>query len=117
MTDTFSSLLEAFKNVGVSRAYGPPVQVGGAELLPVALVSFGFGGGTDAEGGDRGGASGGGASGGGGGGFVLPLGAYSRESGGHLVFRPNTIAVLLSIVPVVTAAGFAVRGAVRAIRS
>jgi hypothetical protein len=112
MTDTFSSLLEAFKNVGVSRAYGPPVQVGGAELLPVALVSFGFGGGTDAEGGDRGG-----ASGGGGGGFVLPLGAYSRESGGHLVFRPNTIAVLLSIVPVVTAAGFAVRGAVRAIRS
>jgi uncharacterized spore protein YtfJ len=112
MTDTFSSLLEAFKNVGVSRAYGPPVQVGGAELLPVALVSFGFGGGSDAEGGDRGG-----ASGGGGGGFVLPLGAYSRESGGHLVFRPNTIAVLLSLVPVVTAAGFAVRGAVRAIRS
>lgn len=112
MADTFSSLLEAFKNVGVSRAYGPPVQVGGVELLPVALVSFGFGGGTDAEGSDRGG-----ASGGGGGGFVLPLGAYSRAGGGHLVFRPNTIAVLLSMVPVVAAAGFALRGAVRTIRS
>jgi hypothetical protein len=112
MADTFSSLLETFKNVGVSRAYGSPVQVDGAELLPVALVSFGFGGGTDAEGGD-----GGGASGGGGGGFVFPLGAYSRASGGHLVFRPNTIAVLLSLFPVVSAAGFAVRGALRAIRS
>ncbi|CAH0265240.1 hypothetical protein SRABI83_03493 [Arthrobacter sp. Bi83] len=112
MADTFSSLLEAFKNVGVSRAYGPPVQVGGAELLPVALVSFGFGGGTNAEGGGRGG-----ASGGGGGGFVFPLGAYSRASGGHLVFRPNTIAVLLSLVPVVAASGIALRGAVRTTRS
>jgi hypothetical protein len=110
MADTFSSLLETFKNVGVSRAYGAPVQVDGAELIPVALVSFGFGGGTDAEAGE-------GASGGGGGGFVFPLGAYSRGNNGRLAFRPNTIAVLLCLAPVVSAAGFAVRGVVRAIRS
>ncbi|MFJ6377069.1 hypothetical protein ACIQH9_15295 [Pseudarthrobacter oxydans] len=43
MADAFPTLIEAFKNVGVSRAYGSPVQLGGEEIIPVALVSFGFG--------------------------------------------------------------------------
>ena len=47
MSDDFSALVEAFKKVGVSRAYGPPLQIAGEELIPVALVSFGFGGGSD----------------------------------------------------------------------
>jgi hypothetical protein len=112
MADAYSSLLEAFKNVGVARAYGAPVRLDdGEEFVPVALVSFGFGGGTDAE------PDGGGAAGGGGGGAVLPLGVYRRGRGGSPVFRPNTIALLAGLVPVVCAAGLAVRGALRALRS
>lgn len=112
MSETFTSLVDAFKNVGVSRAYGAPVQIGGEELVPVALVSFGFGGGSDAEGGaiDEG------ASGGGGGGFVLPIGVYSRNARGRIAFKPNTIVVLAGLVPVICAVGFSVRGALRALR-
>lgn len=108
MSDAFSSLVDSFKNVGVSKAYGPPVQIGGEEVIPVALVSFGFGGGSEAT--DQG------ASGGGGGGLVMPLGVYS-SIGGQTVFRPNTIALLVCLVPVVSAVGIAVRGAIRAAKS
>ena len=76
MADTFSTLVDTFKNVGVSRAYGSPVQLGGQEVIPVALVSFGFGGGNEADGG---------AAGGGGGGMVLPLGVYRNDGGGVTV--------------------------------
>jgi hypothetical protein len=113
MTDAFSSLVETFRNVGVSRAYGAPVQIGGEELIPVALVSFGFGGGGDAGTGGAGQA----AEGGGGGGFVLPLGVYTRNGHGHVAFRPNTIMVLAGLVPVVCAVGISVRGVLRTIRS
>lgn len=107
MADTFSSLVETFKNVGVSKAYGEPVQVGGEEVIPVALVSFGFGGGGE---------PGDGASGGGGGGFVLPLGVY-RKIGGNASFRPNTVVTLVCLVPVIGVLGAAVRGAIRAARA
>lgn len=105
MAEAFSSLVDAFKTVGVSRAYGDPVQLGGEELIPVALVSFGFGGGSapasdDAPAG----------AGGGGGGFVLPLGVYAPGKGGGAVFRPNPIAVLMGLVPVVCAVGLTLRG-------
>jgi hypothetical protein len=108
MTATFSSLVDAFKNVGVARAYGAAIQVGGEEIVPVALVSFGFGGGSEAT--DQG------ASGGGGGGVVLPLGVY-RNVRGHAVFRPNTIAVLVCLVPLVSVIGAAARHAIRAAKS
>ncbi|MHA7221989.1 spore germination protein GerW family protein [Arthrobacter sp. RHLT1-20] len=96
----------------MSRAYGAPVQVDGEELIPVALVSFGFGGGgsDDADG------EGNPAGGGGGGGFVLPLGVYGRGAGGNVVFRPNTIALLAGLVPVVCAVGISVRGILRTLR-
>lgn len=113
MTNALSSLAETFKNVGVSRAYGPAVQVDGAELIPVALVSFGFGGGSEAEAAVTAGA---GASGGGGGGFVLPLGVYSRGPRGHVGFRPNIIALLAGLAPLVCAVGFSVRGVIRTLR-
>ena len=122
MADAFSSLVETFRNVGVARAYGAPVQVGGEELVPVALVSFGFGGGGDsgtvAAGGSSGagGAAGaGGAEGGGGGGFVLPLGAYTKNAQGRVVFRANTLTVLLGLVPVVCAVGISVRGVLKTV--
>jgi uncharacterized spore protein YtfJ len=107
MSDTFSSLVDTFKNIGVSKAYGPPIQVGGEEIIPVALVSFGFGGGGEA---------GNGASGGGGGGMVVPLGVY-RNDGGRTLFRPNTVVTLVCLVPAILAAGAAVSRVVRAARS
>jgi hypothetical protein len=107
MSETFPSLVETFKNIGVSRAYGNPIQVGGEEIVPVALVSFGFGGGGEADDG---------ASGGGGGGMVLPLGVY-RNVGGHAAFRPNTVVTLVCLVPVIAALGAATRRAIRSARS
>jgi uncharacterized spore protein YtfJ len=120
MSEALSSLAEAFKNVGVSRAYGPAVRVDGEELIPVALVSFGFGGGGTSEGGT--GSPGAGtssdavAAGGGGGGFVLPLGVYGRGRSGRVAFRPNTVAVLAGLTPLVCAVGFAARVVLRAVR-
>ena len=107
--------------MGVSRAYGPPVRVNGEELIPVALVSFGFGGGGSSEAGTPSPGSGtngdAGAAGGGGGGFVLPLGVYGRGRSGRVVFRPNTVALLAGLTPLVCALGFAVRAVLRAGRS
>jgi hypothetical protein len=105
VADTFASLVETFKNVGVSKAYGAPVQLGGEEVIPVALVSFGFGGGGEA--GQEG------ASGGGGGGMVLPLGVY-RCIRGRVVFRPNAVVALACLVPVISVLGSAVRKAIQA---
>jgi hypothetical protein len=48
---------------------------------------------------------------------VLPLGVYGPGKGGHVVFRPNTIAVLTGLVPLACALGFAVRGVVRAVKA
>lgn len=118
MAEAFSSLVDTFRNVGVSRAYGAPVLIGGEELVPVALVSFGFGGGSAPEPGDYGTAGAdNGAAGGGGGGLVLPVGVYCRNGRGNVVFRPNTIAVLAALVPVVCAVGFSLRGVLRTLRS
>lgn len=119
MTEALASLAETFKNVGVSRAYGPGVTVAGEELIPVALVTFGFGGGGNSGAGPAGPASGGAegpAAGGGGGGFVLPLGVYCRGRDGQVSFRPNTIAVLAGLVPLVCAVGYSVRGVLRTLR-
>lgn len=119
MTEALSSLAETFKNVGVSRAYGPAVTVDGEELIPVALVSFGFGGGGNSGPGPAGAAAGAGegpAAGGGGGGFVLPLGVYCRGGDGQVSFRPNTVAVLGGLVPLVCAVGYSVRGVLRTLR-
>jgi hypothetical protein len=113
MAEEFASLVEAFKNVGVSRAYGAAVQIAGEEIIPVALVTFGFGGGASPD--DGSGVEA--AAGGGGGGCVLPLGVYGPGKGGHVVFRPNTIAVLVGLVPLACALGFAVRGVVRAVKA
>lgn len=127
MTDALSSLAETFKNVGVSLAYGPAVTVGGEELVPVALVSFGFGGGQTPGGGNRAGGNADAgssamdsgqesAAGGGGGGVVLPLGVYCRGRDGKVAFRPNGLAVLAGLVPLVCAVGISVRGVLHTVR-
>jgi uncharacterized spore protein YtfJ len=113
MSESFSSLVDTFKNVGVSRAYGATVTVAGEEVIPVAVVSFGFGGGSAPEDGQPGS----GGSGGGGGGFVLPLGVYAKGPSGRTMFRPNTVVVLAALAPLVCAVGVSVRGIIRTVRS
>jgi hypothetical protein len=113
MSESFSSLVDTFKNVGVTRAYGPAVNVAGEEIIPVAVVSFGFGGGSSPEDGQPGA----GGSGGGGGGFVLPLGVYAKSPGGRMTFRPNTVVVLAALAPLVCAVGLSVRGILRTAHS
>jgi uncharacterized spore protein YtfJ len=112
-SESFSSLVDTFKNVGVSRAYGPAVTVAGEEIIPVAVVSFGFGGGSSPEDGQPGG----GGSGGGGGGFVLPLGVYAKGPSGRMMFRPNAVVALVALAPLVCAVGISVRGILRAVQS
>jgi hypothetical protein len=97
-------LAEQFKSLGVARTFGEPLQVGGDTVVPVALVQYGFGGGGDA----------GGAAGGGGGGLALPLGAYTGRGDGPATFRPNTVALLAVLIPLVWTAGRAVARVVRA---
>ena len=94
----------------MSRAYGEPIRLDGKELVPVALVSFGFGGGTEGDDPDAAG------SGGGGGGFVFPLGVYTHDDGGRLTFRPNTLSLTACLVTLVCPVGLALRGALRARR-
>ena len=113
MTESFSSLVDTFKNVGVARAYGPAVNIAGEEIIPVAVVSFGFGGGSSLEDGQPGN----GGSGGGGGGFVLPLGVYAKGPSGRMMFRPNTVVVLAALVPLVCAVGVSIRGILRTVHS
>lgn len=91
---------------GIGLAYGPARTVGGVELVPVAFVTNGFGA-LDESG--RFGA------GGGGGGVAIPLGAYGVRAG-ELQFRPNTVAVLSLIIPIIGALGLAIAKIVAATR-
>lgn len=90
-------IADSVKHIGVKSAYGDPVEVDGATLVPVSLVWFGFGGGSDgAE--HQGGSV---AGGGGGGGMAIPIGAYVKTSR-SLRFQPNVIALLGVLLPLVT---------------
>ncbi|WP_312178446.1 hypothetical protein [Arthrobacter sp.] len=84
-------LAETFRAVAVSRAYGEPIKVGEETIVPVALVQAGFGGGGDADG----------DGGGGGGGVVIPLGVYAGREGSAAEFRPNPIALIAVVTPLV----------------
>ena len=90
---------------GVKLAVGEKQTVDGVELVPVALVAYGFGAGDTDEYG----------SGGGGGGSAIPLGAYI--GGPDVVrFRPNPIALLAVSIPVIGTLGWALAKIVRAAR-
>lgn len=89
---------------GIGLAYGPARTVGGVEVVPVAFVTYGFGALDE---------SGRFGTGGGGGGVAIPLGAYGVRDG-DLQFRPNTVALLSLLIPVIGALGLAVASVIRA---
>ena len=80
---------------GVRMAYGDVATISGVEVLPVAIVSYAFGGGGDDA--DNGGGAGGAT--------VVPIGIYFRDNKG-VHFRPNLFALALASIPVVATAGW-----------
>ena len=105
-TNVIVSIADKVTSFGVRRAYGDSVQVGSEQVVPVALVQFGFGGGESETG----------EGGGGGGGMVLPVGVLAPDSQGKASFRPNPLALLVCTVPLVWSAGHAVARVVKACR-
>ena len=93
-------------NRGITLAVGESHKVDGVELVPVAFVSYGFGALDESA---RLG------SGGGGGGVAIPLGAYAVKHGA-LQFRPNTIAVLSLLIPIIGALGLSISMIIKALK-
>lgn len=111
MATLTKELAETLTNVGVNSAYGTPIEVDGATIIPVACTSFGFGSGEgslEEEPGREG-------SGGGGGGLSVPVGAYITR-GGVTRFEPNTITLLAVGTPFVFVAGRALARVVKAFK-
>ncbi len=108
MTDTHSRFGDWVRSWGATLAYGPPTVIGGAEVLPVAIVAFGYGAGEL----DKAASGGPSAEGGGGSGASVPIGVYVSEHG-TTRFVPNTLTVALGIVFVVGTLGVALSSIVR----
>ncbi|MFB6611167.1 hypothetical protein ACFCVO_12645 [Agromyces sp. NPDC056379] len=118
MAKIIENLAESVPAWGAKVAYGEKTTVDGRELVPVALVAFGFGGGEgsgDMPASEKTPAGRGEGSGGGGGGYSVPIGAYIGGPDG-LKFRPNTIALAVVAVPLVSALGAALAVIVGAAR-
>ena len=110
MTNLTQKLADAVP-LGLKLSYGPTITVDGTELVPVSIISYGFGGGdggTEADPDAYG-------SGGGGGGTSIPIGAYIAGEDG-LRFRPNPIALLAVSIPVIWVAGHALARILKAAR-
>ncbi|MET0789805.1 MAG: hypothetical protein ABWY33_11235 [Cellulomonas sp.] len=119
MTNLLEKLASSVPSWGAKLAYGEKVSLGGQELVPVALVAFGFGGGEGSSEVPDGGESPTGrgeGSGGGGGGYAVPIGAYVGGPDG-VAFRPNVVALIAVSAPLVSAVGVAVAQVVRAFRA
>lgn len=108
---------------GVRAAYGEPVEVDGATILPVAITSYGFGGrrgstGQSAEEAEANAQLEGAEphnDAAAGGGFSWPIGAYVTRDG-YTRFEANLISVLLVGIPFVCVAGRALRKIIRALK-
>jgi uncharacterized spore protein YtfJ len=116
MTNLIEKLADSVPSWGAKIAYGDTVTIAGQEILPVALVVFGFGGGEgsgELPADDSAPVRRGEGSGGGGGGYSIPIGAYVAGDAG-LAFRPNPIAIIAIAIPLVAAAGWALPRIIRA---
>ncbi|MFO7690732.1 MAG: hypothetical protein R6W83_09315 [Cryobacterium sp.] len=110
MTSLPEKLAEITRSAGVKSAYGEPIQIDGASIVPVALVYYGFGGGEAGET-----SEGGAGAGGGGGGASLPIGAYVTENG-RARFDPNIVAIMAVGIPLLLVAGHALSHIIRALK-
>lgn len=126
-------LLDNLKRMGVPMAYGDKVELGNAEVIPVALATFGFGSGEgegdftngkpkfsggsgeSGEGGENDKRRGGTGAGMGGGGASIPIGAYVSDEFGTR-FQPNLIATLIAVLPVVLVAAWGLPRLVKALK-
>ena len=140
MANIVEKLSESVKSLGIGASYGDPVTVGGAQIIPVAVTWFGFGGGSEdaasddtdstsasADGdtvdGDTADGSTGdgstdhakGGSGGGGGGASIPVGAYVDTPDGA-VFRPNIVALLWVLIPLTWVSGKSLALVIKALK-
>jgi len=113
------SLARSVSSWGARLSYGEAVVIGGQDVVPVAFAGFGFGAGegaADAPDGTGAATGRNEGSGGGGGGFAIPVGAYVSGPGG-VTFRPNPVALVVAVVPLVATVGVAVAQVVRAART
>jgi uncharacterized spore protein YtfJ len=117
MPNITQQLADTVTTVGVHAAYGDPIDLDGAKIVPVACAWYGFGGGEgpidagldhESDGESLG-------SGGGGGGAAVPVGAYVTRDG-RTRFEPNTIALLAVGIPFVWVAGRALARVIRALK-
>jgi len=111
MTNLAVRLAKSVSKLGVKASYGDPVELNGITVIPVALVQFGFGAGSNAGQEDSDDVAGGG----GGGGFSIPVGAYIRDIHG-LRFEPNLITLLAVGAPFVWVAGRAGARIIKALK-
>jgi hypothetical protein len=102
--DLTDRLAAGVRERGITLAYGDKQTIGGVDIIPVAFVSYGFGG---TQGSPRLG------DGGGGGGVAIPLGAYVGGADA-IHFRPNTIAVLALAIPVISTLGWTISRVIKA---
>jgi len=116
MTNLIEKFTDSVPSWGAKIAYGDPATIAGQEVLPVALVAFGFGGGEgsgEMPADDQSPVRKGEGSGGGGGGYSIPIGAYvGGETGAR--FQPNPVALLAIAVPLVSALGWALSRIIKA---
>jgi len=116
MSELTEKLSAAVPSWGAKLAYGPKTVVGGVDIVPVAVVSFGFGAGEFSQPSDaKGETPTGTGEGGGGGGMSFPLGVYVGE-GDAARFKPNLLVAALAAASVITAVGVAVSSIVYAAR-
>lgn len=112
MENITTQLAEKFSNMGVKSSYGDPVELDGTTIIPVALTSFGFGGGEGIASDDEEKRE---PAGGGGGGSSVPIGAYVTRNG-TTHFEPNTITLLVVGIPLVFVTGRALSRIIKALK-
>lgn len=104
--DITENLAAGVTRRGISLAYGEKQTLDGHDFVPVAFVTYGFGGiQRSKQFGD----------GGGGGGVAIPLGAHTGGPDG-LQFRPNTMTALALSICAINALGWAIAMVVKASR-
>jgi uncharacterized spore protein YtfJ len=118
VAEILASLAEKLgSKASVSAVFGESVERTGITIIPVARVSFGFGGGIGRGGRQSEIAHAGGGGGGGGGGVSADPAGYIEITEGNAVFKPIRDPLVDVVVPLVTlVAGLAAPRVVRRLR-